>query len=207
MAQDNFSKNVFINCPFDDEYLPVLRSMVFTVAACGYAPHSALQERDAGDVRLKKIQRLIRQCRFGIHDISRTELDAASKLPRFNMPFELGIDIGAKEYGNGRLKTKNILIFDSDKYRYQRFLSDIAGQDISSHGKSASEAIGKIRHWLNANRPIAAQPLIGAATLRKKYDEFQAALPAICDKIALDESDLEFNDLLYITDEWITLNV
>src|SRR3569833_3189801 len=161
MAQDNFSFFVFINCPFDDEYLPVLRSMVFTVAACGYAPHSVLLVCDAGDVRLKKIQRLIRQCRFGIHDISRTELDAASKLPRYNMPFELGIDIGAKENGNGRLKTKNILIIDSDKYRYQRFLSDIAGQDISSHGKSASEAIGKIRHWLNANRPIMVFLLFG----------------------------------------------
>src|SRR5262249_5963635 len=30
-------------------------------------------------------------CKYGIHDISRTEVTSASGLPRFNMPLELGV--------------------------------------------------------------------------------------------------------------------
>jgi hypothetical protein len=52
---------------------------------------------------LTKIQRIIRGCRFGIHDLSRVELAAANSLPRFNMPFEPGLDIAAKAFGCRRI--------------------------------------------------------------------------------------------------------
>ncbi|WP_288824852.1 hypothetical protein [uncultured Paraburkholderia sp.] len=102
----DFETNVFINCPFDKTYTPILEAIVFTVLACGYTPRSALQERDAADIRLEKIKRLINASQFGIHDISRTEPDVGSGLPRFNMPFELGLDIGARHYGAKHLKEK-----------------------------------------------------------------------------------------------------
>jgi len=145
-----YDTNVFINCPFDETYVPILESIVFTVIACGFTPCSALQERDAGAIRLEKIKRLIGSSRLGIHDISRTDVDVDSGLPRFNMPFELGIDIAACYFGKGHLTNKKILIFDKDKYRYQKFISDIAGQDISAHNDSYTEAIAKIRPWLNS---------------------------------------------------------
>jgi len=66
---DNFDTNVFVNCPFDDEYRPLLRAIVFTVLACGFTPRSALEERDAGVIRLEKIKRLITESRLSIHDI------------------------------------------------------------------------------------------------------------------------------------------
>jgi hypothetical protein len=40
-------------------------------------------------VRIENLYDLIRECRFGIHDTSRTELDPDNKLPRFN-PFDEG---------------------------------------------------------------------------------------------------------------------
>ncbi len=49
-------------------------------------------------------------------------------LPRFNMPLELGIFLGAKRFGSQKQKQKNGLILDREKYRYQSFCSDIAGQ-------------------------------------------------------------------------------
>ena len=90
-----FETNVFINCPFDDGYQPLLRAIVFTVLSCGFSARSAMEENDAGAVRMDKIKRLIRESRLAIHDISRTELDVTSGLPRFNMPFELGLDSGS----------------------------------------------------------------------------------------------------------------
>jgi hypothetical protein len=34
---------------------------------------------------------MIEECRFGINDLSAVELGATAGLPRFNMPFELGL--------------------------------------------------------------------------------------------------------------------
>jgi hypothetical protein len=90
---------VFINCPFDEEYAPILRAIVFCIYRCGFIPTTALNEDNALDNRLQKIERCIEKCRYGIHDISRTELNT-NNLPRFNMPFELGMFFGAKRFGD-----------------------------------------------------------------------------------------------------------
>jgi hypothetical protein len=94
-----YNDNVFLNCPFDSEYWPVFEAIVFTIFACGFVPRCAREEADSSDVRVDKLVRLIQQSRYGIHDISRVELDDAHGLPRFNMPFELGLDLGCKRFG------------------------------------------------------------------------------------------------------------
>ncbi len=35
-----YRDSVFINCPFDDEYDPIFRAIIFTVAVCGLVPRS-----------------------------------------------------------------------------------------------------------------------------------------------------------------------
>ncbi|WP_206020694.1 hypothetical protein [Roseococcus sp. SYP-B2431] len=87
-----------------------------------------------------------------MHDISRTELDDVNALPRFNMPLELGLFMGAVRFGTGAQRRKVCLILDRERYRFQRFISDIAGQDIREHGDDVDRAIHALRSWL------AAQP-------------------------------------------------
>lgn len=196
-----FDTNVFINCPFDTEYQPLLRAIVFTVVACGFTPCLALEEQDAAAFRLDKIQRLIDSSRLGIHDLSRTAVDAGSGLPRFNMPFELGLDIGARRFGNSRLQSKQLLIFDKDKYRYQQFLSDIAGQDISAHKESVQVVIEKVRNWLNAQK-TAPEPLLGPGGIQASFDDFVARLPEMCARNHLDPVNLDFNDYMFYVGEF-----
>src|SRR5258708_6812462 len=86
---------VFINCPFDSDYSPLLEAIGFAITACGYTPRCALEIIDSGYNRLTKIIDLIDVCDFSLHDISRTELNP-NGLPRFNMPFELGLTLGRK---------------------------------------------------------------------------------------------------------------
>ena len=91
------SASVFINCPFDKQYQPIFDAIVFCVVACGFEPRCTLELTDAGEVRIENIYRLIAQCNDSVHDISRTEVgDQPYRLPRFNMPLELGIFLGAK---------------------------------------------------------------------------------------------------------------
>jgi hypothetical protein len=85
-----FDQTVFLNCPYDDEYRPLLGALVFTVLDCGLTPRLASDQADSGQLRLEKIRELIRCSRFSIHDISRMAPLKEGELPRFNMPFDLG---------------------------------------------------------------------------------------------------------------------
>src|SRR5687767_10247867 len=117
MQESSFTNSVFINCPFDNNYEPLLYSIIFTVFRCGFIPRSAMEEDDGSDMRLDKILRLIQQCKFGIHDLSRTELDSHNQLPRFNMPFELGLFWGAKKFGDKQQKDKVALVFERKRFQ------------------------------------------------------------------------------------------
>lgn len=63
-------RDVFINCPFDRKYRPLLRALLFAVHDCGFRARSALEIEDSGEVRVHKILRIISESPLGIHDIS-----------------------------------------------------------------------------------------------------------------------------------------
>jgi hypothetical protein len=98
-------RDVFINCPFSADYRDHFRAIVYTVVRSGFTPRCARERDDAGEVRYEKICRIIKDCAYGIHDISMTELDADTGLPRFNMPFELGLFLGATKFGAGSVRS------------------------------------------------------------------------------------------------------
>ncbi|MFT4154443.1 hypothetical protein [Parafilimonas sp.] len=89
-SRPGYTDFVFINCPFDDAYMALLHAVVFTVYRCGFFPQCALGDEDSSTSRLEKIINIIENCKYAIHDLSRTET-GTSGFPRFNMPFELGI--------------------------------------------------------------------------------------------------------------------
>jgi len=149
-AADGFDSSLFINCPFDSEYLPLLHSLIFVVFECGLQPRLASQEVDSGTVRIEKIRDLIRSCRYSVHDISRMEALNPGDDPRFNMPFELGLDLGCRYYGAPHLRKKQCLILEKERYRYQRVLSDLSGNDVRSHGAEARSLIMEVRNWLRS---------------------------------------------------------
>ncbi len=198
---DGYDQNVFINCPFDDDYQPIFQALVFATFECGLRPRCALEVYDAGEVRIEKIARIIGECRWGIHDISRTELNP-NGLPRFNMPLELGIFLGARRFGNRPQQQKSCLVLDTDRYRYQQFVSDIAGQDIQAHRGDAARAIKAVRDWLGASR-AGIQPPPGAAAISKRFKRFLDDLPAICAATERDVGDLTFTEFADAASIWL----
>ena len=198
-----YSKSVFINCAFDDDFRPIFRAVVFTVLDCGYSPRSALEEQDGGDIRISKIQRLIEGSQLGIHDISRVELDTATGLPRFNMPFELGLFLGAKRYGSGRDRDKRCLIMDSDPHRYTIFFTDIRGQDPESHDGEPTRAIAIVRDWLNHGRRRTLRPLPGGQTIARRYRQYLDDLPRLAADVELAPDTLDFRDEAWLMKTWL----
>ncbi len=190
--------SIFINCPFDDAYKPMFDAIVFAIYKCDFLPRCAKEVDDASESRLGKIEKIIRECRLGIHDISRTDSNEAG-LPRFNMPLELGLFLGAKQYGTKEQKQKKCLIFDVDRHRYQQFISDIAGQDVTSHDGDVRTAVIKVRDWLNTIRTA----IPSGSLIWQEYEEFQVFLPKICDGLSLVDSEFTFQDYLRVVYEWI----
>lgn len=201
----SYDDAVFINCPFDPAYQPLFDALVFAVQDCGFLARCALEVHDSGEVRFTKIKRIIAECRHGIHDISRTDLDQATKLPRFNMPLELGLFLGAHGFGGRKQKLKRTLVLDQEQYRYRNYISDIAGQDIRAHGGDPALAIRAVRDWLGNFRTSTDPGIIlpGAAKIISRYQEFQADLPALCDRLHLELDALQFVELRTIVQEWV----
>ena len=201
-----YDSSVFINCPFDAGYRRLLRAIVFAVQDCGFMPRCALEVHDSGEVRITRIKRIIRECRHGVHDISRVELDPANGLPRFNMPLELGLFLGAREYGVGLQTQKRCLILDQVPYRYQVFCSDLAGQDVSAHGGSPEAAVTAVRDWLAAWLCDGGVTVPGDAHMRERYREFSYDLPVLCRDLHLEPDRLLFAELRTLVQEWADQN-
>ena len=140
MDDGQYADRVFINCPFDKAYSPTLDLVTFCIIACGFSPISAKGELDSGEPRFIKLMRLIKSCRYGIHDISRIEL-GKQRLPRFNMPLEPGLDLGCRYSGSRKFAAKKTLILDREQYRYRKFISDLSGLDIAEHRNAPDKAM------------------------------------------------------------------
>ena len=201
MAGD-YDLSVFINCPFDSAYRKLFHAIVFAVHDCGYIARSALEINDASQVRVSKILGIVSECRIGIHDISRTELDRRSKLPRFNMPLELGMFLGAKQYGDARQRRKICLILDRSAHRYQKFCSDIAGQDIGTHGRNPGRAINAVRDFLRGAAPVDVI-IPGGTKINQRYESFSKNLPAFCRQLGQRKENLTFLDYTGFVSRWL----
>lgn len=199
----HYNDSVFINCPFDAAYTPILRALIFTIYRSGFLPITAMAEDNALENRLSKIEKYIENCKYGIHDISRIEV-SGNGLPRFNMPFELGIFFGAKRFGNKAQREKNALIFDSERFRYQQFISDLNGVDIKAHSNQPSTAIRKVAEWLSTASKRTTIP--GYKIIVDEYSTFEKGLPLIAEKIGFDVTDIPFNTYCLIVEEAIKGN-
>lgn len=195
-----YDVRVFINCPFDSRFKPIFDCIVFTVALCGFRPRCTLQIDDASQTRIEKIFAIIEECRFGIHDLSRTELDRVNRLPRFNMPLELGMFLGVKRSGSFSQRRKSCLVLDCEKYRFQKFISDIAGQDIRAHNLEPARAISAVRDWLGTS---SGTVLPGGAEIFRQYRRFMKEMPVFCRKGQVRQSELTFADFLNFAMEWL----
>jgi hypothetical protein len=194
MRADFYNSNVFINCPFSSDYDPIFWAVLFTVFYAGFRPRCAREVSDAAQVRYAKILQIIRESKFGIHDISVMDLDPVTKLPRFNMPFEVGLFFAAKDFGSNKQRDKVALVMDSGDFLYRAALSDISGQDIASHGGDPEKAIHVVRNWLDNCRG-GPEGLHGGAHIVEDYNKFLLDLPVRLKKVHLDVASLTYGDL------------
>ena len=204
MQQSGYRDNVFVNCPFDKDYSRIFWAIVFAITHCGFYVRCALEEPDSIENRLFKIMSIISECKYSIHDISRVEIDTGTQLPRFNMPLELGVVLGARFFGSQDQKAKKCLILDAEPFRYRQSVSDIAGQDIGYHHNNKRKATTCVRNWLASNS--GNRRLYSGSGIYNDYLAFHNALPSICNRDNLDRRELTFLDYNYLVNDWCVQN-
>lgn len=199
-----FEHNVFINCPFDDDYLGLLRPMLFTVIFLGLQPRIALEGMDAGQARIDRLLELIRTSRYSIHDLSRITASQPGEFYRLNMPFELGIEFGCRHFGADPLHTKKTLVLETQPHQYRAALSDLSGFDVLAHRNEPYRVITLVRHWLQNVGDIRAP---GPARIEAGFTEFMAD---IHDELgaqgfsAHDVTNLPIGELIQRMQDWTT---
>jgi hypothetical protein len=184
--------SVFVNAPIDVAYEPLFEAMVFTISACGYRVRTALEESDSGDIRLDKLVRLIRESSKSIHDLSRVGED------RFNMPFELGLALGAKLFG--KRARDRIKIMVGKPYAMPAYLSDLGGNDPDAHAGDPTKVIRIVRNFLHS--PPAGGVLPGATHLTAEFERFKAKLPDLAKELNCTEDEVRPYQGDYRTFAW-----
>jgi len=167
-----FDKNVFINCPFDKKYKPLLKPLLFTILYLGYQPRIASESSDSGETRINKIFKLIQESKYSVHDLSRIKSSKKDEIFRLNMPFELGVDIGCRKFKGGKWNTKKCLILETKPYRYQKALSDLSNSEIKSHKDDPKTLVRRVRNWFVETMEI--DNVKSAAVIWDNFNEFMS---------------------------------
>lgn len=165
-----YETDVFINCPFDEAFAPLLEAMLFCVVYAGFSPRLATESLEAGQNRLDKIFSLAKGAKYSIHDLSRSRSTKANEFARMNMPFVLGLDLGIRRAAADLPSPKKFLIFEQVAHETKRVLSDLAGQDVEAHQGSFEEVIRKTRNFFRVEAEIN---LPGAHRIAADYSTFQ----------------------------------
>jgi hypothetical protein len=144
---EQYRRSVFINCPFDADYQPILQAILFCILYFNFIPRLTLERSNSREPRLDKIRELIEAAQYSIHDLSRCRANEKDEYYRLNMPFELGLDFGCQQWASEH-SAKKFLIFEGEKDSYDKSISDLSGLDIKNHNHKTYEAVVELQGFL-----------------------------------------------------------
>jgi hypothetical protein len=190
-----YTRCVFVNCPYDSTFKPILDAILFAIHDCGFIARIALEDAGTGEARLERIREIIDQSQYSIHDVSRVQQSRATKLPRFNMAFECGLFFGAKLFGPKVHQAKDLLVLDTKPERFKLTMSDLGGQDGCHHDDDPEAAINCVRNFL-ARKADTGRSVPGADYIRNRFRLFKLELPARARRAKLSAKELQGLDYL-----------
>lgn len=121
------------------------------------------------------------------------------------MPLELGIFMGAHHFAPAKHynRNKKFMVMDSEPFRYQKFISDINGQDIKAHDLKEERIIQHVRDFLATS---SRTQLAGSEYLFQQHALFKSQLPVICRRLKWTVDQLTFIDFVDCINGWLGEN-
>lgn len=192
---------IFINCPFDEGYLPLLRALLFVARFYGLEINIASSDLDSKSNRLARIIALMRESKYSVHDLSKMRSDKKGEYYRMNMPFELGLD-----YGIGG-DEKVFLIFENEPYKLKIALSDINGWDVRPHLDNPETLIMEFRRWIVVNRNLStALKSFSSSDIWYKYNDFYGSFSDYMTIHHLKDEEISIPEYLNYIDSYLNDN-
>lgn len=130
-------RSAFLNAPYDKEFEPLFLAYLVGLRGFGIVPRATIQVPSSGH-RINRIIDLIHSCDCSIHDLSRVQL-GSDFVPKFNMPFELGLAFHHSLSGKHRC-----FIFEADHKRFETSLGDLKGIDIYQHAGKVEKLFAEL---------------------------------------------------------------
>lgn len=191
---------IFINCPFDADYRPLLNVLLFSIRFYNLKPLISSLDSNTTQNRLSKIERMVNSSQYSIHDLSRMKSTEVGEYYRMNMPFELGMDYGMCG------KQKRFLIFESEPHSIAPALSDINGWDISYHESDAQKLLEQFRKWIVVNDPNLDEKMKGTSSedLWFFYNDFQITLDKFKEEYHFKDSEISIKEYLEQIDKYFS---
>lgn len=149
MAARRTARAVFCNFPFDADYRPLYLALIASLACAGQTPRTVLEIPPSAD-RLERLLALLEDCAFSLHDLSRVQV-APGGLPRFNMPFELGLAAALATTTRGRHQFR---LLEAQPNRIQESLSDLNGYEAFIHDNEPDGMFASICDIFTSLRPF-----------------------------------------------------
>lgn len=192
---------IFINCPFDDEYLPLLRALLFVSRFYGLDVKIASTDLDSKSNRLARIISLMRESKYSVHDLSKMKSVKEDEYYRMNMPFELGLDYGIG--GNEKV----FLIFENEPYKLKIALSDINGWDVRPHLDNPEKLIMEFRKWIVVNRELSKTlKSYSYSDIWYKYNDFYGSFSDFMTIHNLKDEEISVTEYLEYIDSFLKDN-
>ena len=189
---------IFINCPFDNKYKPMLRAMLFVARFYGLEIKIASSDTDSKSNRLQRIIELMRESKFSVHDLSKLMSEKKKEYYRMNMPFELGLD-----YGLGG-DEKVFLIFEDEAYKLKIALSDINGWDVRPHYNKPEQLILEFRKWIVANRELSKeQKSFSSSDIWYIYNDFYGKFSDFMTSHHMKEEEISVSEYISHVDNFL----
>lgn len=135
------STSVFINVPFDLQYERLFLTLISGLVAFGRKPRCVLEIPQSKE-RLDRLMEIIDLCAVSVHDLSRVQGTLTphhGRLPRFNMPFELGLAVARAKIGKHQ-----VFILEAVPHRFEATTSDLKGYDALIHEGTVKGLLGCI---------------------------------------------------------------
>lgn len=162
---------VFLNYPFDPDFLPIAAALNFAIVAAGQLPLCALDLTAPDKPRLDMLIEAISSCHYSVHDLSRAKGEGSENFARMNMPIEMGLALYpalASQRTDHRCA-----FFISKPHDYKRFASDLAGLDPQCHNDDPATAVALTYEWLRAVVPATIFNSCSTVDVVGKFDEYQ----------------------------------
>lgn len=189
---------IFINCPFDNKYKPMLRAMLFVARFYGLEVKIASSDTDSKSNRLERIIELMKESKYSIHDLSKLKSEKRKEYYRMNMPFELGLD-----YGIGG-KEMIFLIFEDEAYKLKIALSDINGWDVRPHNNKPEQLILEFRKWIVVNRDLPeSKKVLSSSDIWYIYNDFYARYSDYMDAHRLKDEEVSVSEYISLVDKFL----